>query len=269
MDFGIGRFQNEKYTGSNRCWKCTALNLILLSAVMGFVTIVSLEVAALGWTIGIAVLAVRGYVVPYTPWIAPALVERFPDSISFDHPSEQSAEEKVDKSNESGAGGEDVLDSLLRSGVIYAEDGELFLTDSFRDRWLKHIQTLAHSDDVTGALEAAIPKSVTVTKMISSGDEVRYLVASESGKEEQTISRSAALSDAGAAETLRETAPEIDKEARLQAAMSLRMFLKACPECGNHLRRDVRSAGCCGGGPYKECLVCQECDVELFTFGPP
>ncbi|MFC4551242.1 hypothetical protein, partial [Halorussus sp. GCM10023401] len=142
---------------------------------------------------GGAAIALRGYLVPYTPRFAPRLVSRLPgdpfhadgdaskqsgslgssvasgtsgateatdatcDTPETSDATDSDARDEPDASGTLGdaeAGGERVVGALAETGVVVAEGEALFLDEAFRDAWEAEMRDLRERDD--GALEAAL-----------------------------------------------------------------------------------------------------------------
>lgn len=63
----LGRLRQPEYTGDNRCWPCTIVNLLITLALVVVVAIVSPLAAAAVGLVGVVAIALRGYLVPGTP----------------------------------------------------------------------------------------------------------------------------------------------------------------------------------------------------------
>ena len=116
--------RRQAYTGPNRCWPCTAVNLAIVGVLVLAATrrdrrLTGLAVAL----VGTAAVAVRGYVVPYTPTFAPKLVAALPlpDGVFG---KEETDIPETESLTATELDGEAVLGALAEAGVIEA-DGEL------------------------------------------------------------------------------------------------------------------------------------------------
>jgi len=82
----LDSLREPAHTGSRRCWPCTALNGVLVgiaALLVGRRWRSLAGVVVLG--VGGLLIALRGYVVPYTPTVAPRIVDRLPVDIGFGH----------------------------------------------------------------------------------------------------------------------------------------------------------------------------------------
>lgn len=280
----------------NRCWPCTALNLALLAA-LAFVAgrrrrALGVLVAAAG---GVAVY-VRGYLLPYTPQVAPRLVaaagleEWFGDgppaaaapdragggSLAGVPGATGDAETDVNRSAAGAPDGEAVVGALLESGALEADGEAVVPAPQFEDRWTAAMADLREfeGDALAEATLAASP-AVEAWSVTSDGPLTpvarEYVVLSDGSGEvtgETWLSRPVAIAETAAVEALE---PYVDGGAtRRAAARAMRVFLESCPDCGAQVV-ETTTAACCGtitGADTRpdEVLACPDCDVRLYTF---
>lgn len=281
MTAGIGPGRPE-YTGDQRCWPCTAINLLTLGGVCALVAlwqpVAALLVAALG---GILVW-VRGYFIPYTPAFAPRIV----DTLGLDeelHPGATGSppEGRSDALDDlpgahRGEGpppdldGEAILETLLDAGVLTADGEHLVLTPEFYDDWRATMADLRGLDTQT---LAAVTREVTPASEVSAvtSEEAEWVVLSDGRtiESETWLRRPVVIAEIAAVSAL-EDRERLDRPTRLAAAGELRMFLQACPVCGTALE-ETTTASCCGDytAPRRtpdEVIACPACDVPLYTF---
>ncbi|MFC7007879.1 hypothetical protein [Halalkalicoccus salilacus] len=120
--------RRSEHTGENRCWPCTVMNVGLVACAAAVVAVVSPFLALLLVIGGGGMIALRGYVVPYTPRFAPRLVERLPwDPF---HAAEIGPAEPDSLSTED-VDPEALLDALIEAGVIEAEGERVALERGF------------------------------------------------------------------------------------------------------------------------------------------
>ena len=294
--------RQPEYTGQNRCWPCTLVNVALVALVAlaaGVVTTASVPVAVGIGTVGLALVWLRGYVVPGTPRFAPRLVAPIPGSDalfhgggskpdvapdggpgagpdggsdSLDSHSRPDADSDADSDSESASStvkGEELLTRLLETGVLSAENDSIGPTEAYTERWQAEMERLRDADTEVLAETARDISPATAARVIRDDDE---WVALSSGNmttiEETWLRRPVAIAEIAG---YRATEPFLSDDAvRLAAARTNRMFLESCPDCGSKLGRGL-DMECCGGyaGPGEEpteTLVCPSCEVRLYTF---
>ncbi|MFW5977754.1 MAG: hypothetical protein ACOCP2_00775 [Halohasta sp.] len=237
----IESLRDPGYTGDRRCWPCTVVNAVLVglaALVIGRRWRRLAGMLVLG--IGGLLIALRGYVVPYTPRFAPRLVDRLPVDLGFDHaPPAEPSDSLVAPENP-----DQLVGVLIEAGVLTGEE-TLYLEDGFAAVWEREMAALRGETDheVAAAAAAAVPYEADSTV---SGE--RLLVAGDR--------------DAG-----------LDREPAASAAGALRMFLPVCPDCGGPVIEST-IGNCCGGTkgvydrPDREALVCGDCESVLYEFQP-
>ena len=268
------------HTGDRRCWPCTVVNVaivVVVAAVLGRRRrALGLAVAALG----AALVYLRGYVVPYTPTVAPNLVAAspLPDAWFHTETTPPGIEREEGEAGDEGLGGaeavdgEQVLETLLAGGALTVDGDAVDLDPDFAEAWHEEMHLLADLD--TEALADAtfdVAHASEMSVFDGDGDPHEWVVLSdgrESFEGRTWLSRPVAIAETAAVRALE--AYLDDEGTRRAAAGPLRMFLTECPDCGADLR-EKSAASCCGGytGPTDEpatVLACLDCNLRLYTF---
>lgn len=257
----IDTLRRPEYVGANRCWPCTVVNAAIVGLAGLVLAVVSLPVALLAVVVGAVLIALRGYVVPYTPEFAPRLVARLPVDFGPEkaadggRTSESIADEEMD--------GERLLGELFEAGVLVGQQ-DLAPAADFLDDWEAEMARLRdHSDDdLAAAVATRVPGEYT--GRIEDG-----WLHLESGEESILLSRTFAIAEGAAVAVL--TDRGVDEAVAVAAARPLRMFAETCPACGGPVVETTVGA-CCGGtsgvydSPETAVLACEDCDERLFTF---
>jgi hypothetical protein len=270
-EIGIRR---PDHTGSNRCWPCTVVNVVLVAVGAAAVAVAGWPGVGVGLAVGgLALVWLRGYVVPGTPRFAPRLVAPIPGSDALFHGSDGGV------ATPDGGGsldpdeieGEELLDRLIESGVLELDGDTVVPTAEYDERWRAEIDELRDLDTETLAEMARELSPATASQVRRDGDDewVALSAADANVMDETWVRRQVAIAEIAG---YRATEPFLDDDAvRLAAARTNRMFLDACPDCGTGLERGT-DMSCCGGhtGPGEEppeTLICPACEVRLYTFG--
>ncbi|NLV12537.1 hypothetical protein [Haloarcula argentinensis] len=272
---GLETLSDESYTGANRCWPCTVLNLGLVGLLALFLrarkrSLLSLLVAV----VGVAVVYLRGYLVPYTPEFAPRLVaispvpnEWFHGESAHDAATQEvmAHEERDSLAEDVDLDGETILRELSAAGVIELEGEQLFLTTAVDTAWHEQMDELANSslDALAAALQASLPGVDDAEPYV---DDAEWIALGTDHK--QLLPRPVVVAELAAYEVLGERLD--DERLRVAGAEAFRMFLHRCPVCDSDLV-ESSSVSCCGGhlGPRQdpdETLVCPTCEQRLYTF---
>ena len=259
----LERLCQPEYTGENRCLPCTLVNLAIVAIVSATAGLWHWLGGLLAVTIGIALLVLRGYVVPGTPRFAPRLVAPLP--VDFGH-SDRSPEPLsdiagADPSEEPEP--EQLLAPLVEAGVLESDGEDLFLEIDFRERWQDRMATLrtAEDEEFADRVAAACEVEVDVHRQ---GE--RLILA---GDHDVRTSRAVAIAETAAVEVLEKW--EVPEPIRARAATPLRTFLRTCPACGGPIE-ETTIRHCCGGRssiyerPEQPVLACADCEsvvIEL------
>jgi hypothetical protein len=257
--------KRPEFTGSNRCWPCTVLNVALLALVVGVLVPFRPIPAAAAAVVGTAVIWLRGYLVPYTPRFAPKLAARLPGGV-FDHSTRADSLEDVRAGAEDG---EAVLEALVEAGVVTVDGDRLGLRDSVADAWRARMSALAGSP---GALVEAAEQDVAGidTARVEALDDETYLVVT--GESTAWLPDAVAVAEVGAVQALADT--DLPAARRELAAHALCAFLDACPVCGDDVV-EGQADDCCGHtvpDPSYEpptVLACENCGVAFYTLEQP
>jgi hypothetical protein len=296
----LDSLRRPEHTGENRCLPCTAVNSTLVLAAAGIVGRRWRPAGAAVLAVGAAAIALRGYVVPYTPQFAPRLVDRLPvdfkggtgpSSDSFatvEIEDEADAADGVTDAAESEAStadpssdesdglpdsdsltaldadGQEVMVTLLDAGVI-VDDGEtVHPAGEFLDAWETAMADLRALDD--GSLAATVADTAPFD---GSGSTDGDWVVVEGDEQAIHLTRPVAIAETAAVQVMADY--DVPAELRVEAAQPLRMFLETCPECGG-LVEETNTDVCCGGsagaygGVTYEVLVCTDCEALVYEF---
>ncbi|GAB3025799.1 hypothetical protein [Natronobiforma cellulositropha] len=273
----VERVREPAFTGENRCWPCTVVNVVLLW--MGVTVVVFLGQPALAgvlFLVGVCVIALRGYLVPYTPRFAPQLVSVLPGD-PFDHERApgslaDTGDASPDTAGETGQeadapSGDAVLETLLETGVLVADGDTLDLDPTFRTRWREETTRLRERElaDLARAADDLTPDTLEAYPKTRWGRS--YVVLDPVAGPIVLLPHAIAVAELAAMRALEETVT--DERIRLAAGRPLRSLLEHCPLCDAELV--VSASTCCGevtpvGKTPAEKLVCQSCSVRLFTF---
>lgn len=258
----LGALRNPEHTGDRRCVPCTVVNVVLLWFGINALVLLGAPVVAVGvFVVGLAVIWLRGYLVPYTPQFAPRLVAATPIPDEWFHRTRG-----VGALSPADVDGETLIEELARAGVIDIDGDQLLLARSFEERWheamdrlaAQSLSSLAATLDSHPALPGARPVETDGQSWIALGGQSAL------------VAHHVAVAELGAIEALE---PAIDDpRRRLAMARPLREFLTTCPVCGTEFEQSTEVA-CCGGHTNpretpRQTLVCPTCEQEFLRFPP-
>jgi len=272
----LGDLRNPAHVGPNRCWPCTVLNVAILTVLALVASRLSPLLAPLVLLLGAAGIALRGYVIPFTPRFAPRLVATIPEADRLFPTTNHSRDDPAEPSHLAGtagslgdadADGEQVLAALVDAGIVVG-DTDLAIADEFAAAWRDRMATIATqpTDELARAVAAAAPASVRTNPFSEDGRE--WIIATDPDEtlaSETWLSRPVAIADVAAVAAL--TDRGLPNQTAADAAPSLRLFLDSCPDCGGDVV-ETTGDGCCGGfgpGGPTHVLACTDCDQRLAT----
>lgn len=256
----LDQFRRPEYTGSNRCWPCTALNLVLVALAAVWLALrrrrlVGLLVAA----VGVGAVVLRGYVVPYTPTIAPKLVAAspLPDALFKTPTGERASLTAADLD------GETVFEGLLEAGAVEASGEMVLPAESVDAAWREEMDSLAGRslDDLAAVAARALPADEVTPYTDTDGE---WLLVDG----EELVARPVAVAELAAYRALGGVVE--DPGLRLAGAGAFPMFLEQCPVCATDLT-ESSTVSCCGGHSQPrenpaDVLLCPACSQRVYTF---
>jgi hypothetical protein len=289
----LARLRRPEYTGENRCWPCTAVNAAVVVAASVLVGVASPLLGVVTLVVGAALVALRGYVVPYTPAFAPRLAAALPVDVGvgFGHGRRTDGGRQSESLVDDGdVDGNALVGRLAEAGVVTADgSGELFLAPELRRTWEAGMRRLRNASDaeLAAATASAAPFPaegriegdggwVVVTRTDGAGGSDRTADADDDADAGESVpgstgdqvwlSRAHAIADTAVVAAL---ADHVDAVTAARAATPIRLFLETCPLCGGDVEETV-VRDCCGGtqgfydNPETPVLACAECEEVLY-----
>lgn len=259
----LDQFRRPEYTGSNRCWPCTALNLVLVALAAVWLAVrrrrlVGLLVAA----VGVAAVVLRGYVVPYTPTIAPQLVAASPLPDDLFKTEAAPAGERASLTA-ADLDGEAVFEGLLEAGAVEASGEMVLPAESVDATWREEMDRLAtlSLEELAAVATRALPADEVAPYTDTDGE---WLLVDG----EELVARPVAVAELAAYRALDGVVE--DTGLRLAGAGAFPMFLEQCPVCATDLT-ESSTVSCCGGHSQPrenpaDVLLCPACDQRVYTF---
>lgn len=279
----VGRLQAwlfpTEHTGDQRCLPCTVVNLGLLVLSALIIALFSKPAAVSIGILGIFLIWIRGYFVPYTPQFAPKVAAHLP--VHFHESTRQSSsltelskggiettregDEVVpgttglhtdqDSSNDVST---TILPLLSEAGIIRQRGDTLTLDESYREKWRSIIR-----DVRTNNLKTAIKTTTPAANVerVTEGETTWYVLTDEdrSIKSETWLSPAIATAEVAAIKALEGS---LSPSTAVQAAAVLRPFLEQCPVCDGDLVETTADQCCASYGPAgpQNVLACSDCE---------
>ena len=268
----LERFRNPEYTGENRCFPCTVVN-VAIALVCGIaIATVAPPLGAVVLVGSLVAIYLRGYLVPGTPaltkqylpeWVL-ARFDKAPNPI--EERRTEPMQETVDRIENRRENAVDPERFLLDVGAVEPceHEDDLCLTDRFRG--------LLEDDDREDPLDPAELAAVFDTDPASVEVLERPYPAVRIDRRVRKWPSEAALrSDLAADDALGRSTDrwdEVPLEQRLGILSSLRSFRDRCPRCsGPIVVSDGTVESCCRS--YEVITFgCSECGDPLLEFSP-
>lgn len=253
----VRHIRQQEYTGENRCMPCTAVNILIAAFICTILAFWSLTFSFVMFLVSLSLIYFRGYLIPGTP----TLTKRYlPSGILRAFGKEHSPVSIEDTTSI------DPEKVLMDAGVIKSCDDrtDLCLTPNFHSIWNERIDMFDENQDIKN-LQVTLDTSLEQLSFKESGD---ALVAST---EEKVIgqwpSPAAVTADVAAAEGLKQQYPDwnqLNPIEKINVLMSLRVFLKECPNCQGSTSLGQEVVDSCCHSYDVAVLQCVECKAKLF-----
>lgn len=263
----VAHLRDPRYTGANRCLKCTILNVLLVFVVALLVSGLAGN-AVFGGVIAVLSLGMiyfRGYLIPRTPQFTKRYVPH--DVLSW-FGTNQRPRFGTDRTSERS-----IESILLEAGVIRPGDEDLYLDSAFQRRWRDRIQQHRGDENFTrmlqtiGGFGGVDPEDVTVSPR---GDS--FVADVDGVRIGQWVSRGAFLADVAAAgemETRYAGWDSLTFDERAAVLGGLRIWLNWCPLCDGRVTLGMESVESCCRMTDVVAGSCGDCGRRLFEVDSP
>lgn len=272
---GLDAVRRPEYTGENRCTPCTLVNAtaaVLLAVSLGLVVpLAPMGAAAVtGGTLLVAAAAIylRGYLVPGTPHLTRTYL---PDRVLryFEHDGPTTPTDGVDP-----------LSILTEAGATTecVDVDDLCLTEEFRAAWEERIDERRRSDTSRADLASIVdvPEDALVLEEYGAAFVALATVDGGDGGHRRRVgqweSRGAFVADMAGADVLRDRSPSwssLDAGERGRVLNALRIFLEACPTCGDPVNFGEETVESCCRSREVVAVTCDGCGARLFEADAP
>lgn len=250
---GVERLRRPEYTGENRCTPCAILNTLIGavgSVALGVVVSPSAGVLAFG--VSVALVYVRGYLIPGTPTITARYFPRWLLAAFGKEPRETVPDDVEDES-----------DPLKTSGVVEsAGPGDDRLAPAFRTAWNERVRKLRGTG--IGSERVADIFGVEPSAVSEMGEN-EYVIGND--RLVGWPSDAALLADVAAESELRARRADWDElsaDETLQRLTRLRTLRDECPDCGEPLSTSERTVtSCCQPSVTVVSVTCHGCGAPI------
>ncbi|SEW30238.1 hypothetical protein [Natrinema salifodinae] len=257
---GLSSVRRSEYTGENRCLPCTVVNVGIAVVLATAVSVLaSVRIGTVVFLGSLAIIYVRGYLVPGTP----RLTERYlPRSVL-----ELFGKEPVSERSREDGFEDDPWGMLTAAGVVERTATEnVRLADGFRRALRRetdrYAETAPAADDVAAIVDA--------TEIDERGERAFSV---DGNKLLRWESDAALVADVAAASILHDRLDGwagLDRDARLDVLLRVRLSSDRCPDCGGPAeRRSDRVDPCCQPPHVTVWSTCRACDAFLGEVAVP
>lgn len=251
--------RQPEYTGENRCTPCTVVNVLIAGAISALVGLASVALGVTVFALSVAVIYVRGYLVPGTPMLTRTY---FPDRVLrwFD---KDPAEFGVHVERNADVDVETVLQEVAALEECEEFD-DLCLTPAFRAAWYGELDGLDEDDAIRtlGAVLGIDPGRVSVLPRSRS-----FEVEVDGETAGTWESSEAFVTDMAAERVLGERVAnwtDLSVDRRTAITRGVRVYLDRCPRCEGPVRLFEETVGSCCRSRDVLASRCQDCGVRLF-----
>jgi hypothetical protein len=256
------RLRTPAYTGANRCYPCTAVNVALVGLVAAAVAGVSVPLSAAVAGLGLAAVWLRGYVVPGTP----RLTRRYlPDRLLAAFGKSPLRRGGFAPPNGSVPEAGDPTDSLAALGALDPDDASL--TAAFEASWSATAARLAGDETAirTAAAEALDAEPNRIDSAVAATGGVTLTLDDEWVGD--WPSRTALVADLAAELVLSGDAwTDLDRVTRADLTARLRGLATACPVCGGDTTVSDDTVESCCRSAAVVAVTCDGCGDRLAEF---
>ncbi|MGM0718442.1 MAG: hypothetical protein ACQET5_15015 [Halobacteriota archaeon] len=292
----IETVRNPEYTGENRCPPCTVVNLAIAAALGGLVSRKSRKAGALTVVGSVALISLRGYLVPGTPELTkrylPSAVLRwfgkspdtdlatgFADS-ELDAPGADSSDAVSDSaSDEEPAQTTDRAPSVPNDLETYFLDNgllepcevrdDLCLTGDFEAAWIDEMDSIVEGD--TDLVEAIVDSfgfdadldEFELTEKEKGGYVLHYGTR-YAGRWPSHAALVADIASSAILDSWLDEWTEYTPREKGKILNSLRMFLEVCPTAEGGVRMNEELVESCCSSSTVIAVVCEETGERVF-----
>ncbi|WP_152042424.1 hypothetical protein [Salinigranum salinum] len=260
----MDRFRQPEYTGENRCTPCTVLNVVIAAAVSGLLAVVAPPLGVVAFAAALAVIYLRGYLVPYTPTITKRY---FPDRVLRWFDKESGTLQNTTDPDEVEE--IDVERTLYSLGVVTECEhvDDLCLDAEFQRAWRDEVENLRDKETKTEDIHDLLDLDPGDDHEIEERGGQSAIVMIDGRMVGQWESHAALTADLAADRVLREWTDEWERFHvinRSELLNSLRMFLEECTECGEPISVGQETVDSCCRSFDVVAVACDGCGSRFF-----
>lgn len=260
ISIGVDRFRKPEYTGENRCIPCTIANFTI-AIILSIATkrVFSMSAMTIVFVLFSIAIYFRGYLIPGTPMITKRYFPAWLLNVFSDYETRTLIEEEAI----------DIEKELTQAGILTKCENadDLCLHERFRTEWRARMDSIQEDYDRHKVLIDLFDIDGEKLHFDEYHDDGAFIARADENQVGQWESRAAFQADMAAAELLR---TRIDKwatmsvAARSQLLGGLRLFLNACPVCGEKVTLGEDTVESCCRSIDVVAVTCTGCNSRLF-----
>lgn len=259
----IWRLRNPQYTGENRCYPCTLINVVFTILAATALAAVAIELGVGMLTVGLLSVYLRGYLVPKTPELSKRYLPEWVLKWFGKTPDVTTASQN--RSAEQGSTSVSVHPErvLSETGLLAQAGDDLRLVPAAR------VTLLDSMRDIRSEPAAHVARSFSVDtvdlRRISTG----ITVVDDGAVIAQWTSEAAMIADLAIEKFL---SAELDNwkmyspEMRGQIVSSLRILVESCPQCESNMEFVSSELETCCSVIQTNEYRCEQCEKPLVEF---
>lgn len=257
----VARLREPAHTGSNRCLPCTAVNLGLLGLAVGPIWTLSPVAAVVVGFAGVAIIWLRGYLVPGTPQLTRRYLPASVLAAFGKTPTTVSATVPPDG---------DPIGKLVALGVLPADSGDdPTPIPSFRAAWHEAAEPPANDPKALRGAAATVAGVDRSKITVAESDADGVVVTADGSWVGQWPSRTALVADLATEQTLAGPAWDaLGRRERVDLAARIRGLAERCPTCRGPTRVSDETVESCCHTTDVVAVSCADCGDRLAEFDP-
>lgn len=263
----LDRLRQPEYTGENRCLPCTVANVVIAAAGSAAVGLLSPVVGVAAFACSLALVYLRGYLVPGTPELTKRYMPTWALRPFGKAPS-------ADAGHVDSGGGVVPEEFLVDLGVVEPceRDDDLCLDAAFREAWRERVREVREWNLETEGVDDAL--GVDPDRLLVYEHEGLLHVYRDGTSVYTWPSRGALVADVAAAAALDARSPswsDLSVGERIGVLTGLRAFLERCPSCDGRVTFGEELVDSCCTTREVAVGTCENCGARLFELdvAPP
>ncbi|WP_224268841.1 hypothetical protein [Haloprofundus salinisoli] len=269
----LERVRKPEYVGENRCAPCTAVNIAIAGAVTLPVAVLSPPVGIAAFAVSLALVYLRGYLVPGTPaltkrYVPDWLLRRFDKSEHARSMRPAAVASDWDHDVDPATFDTETVDIetlLLDVGALRDVDADVVLDASFERAWYHRIDALRDGDGGVDQLARTVGVDADRVSLSDHGNAVAaWLDDDWLGQWESREAFAADMAASAELDDRTDVWSRLSVDVRGQMLSGLRACIEHCPACGGPVDLGTHAVESCCRSYDVIAAACEHCEVRYF-----